>query len=334
MNFVSVGDLSRFFTLRRANSALRSDIQKLTYEVTTGLKSDIAKHLNGDFLELDRLESGINKADAFRRTTKEAAATAAAMQTAFGAVANIAESFSVNMLSDTSLAVEHTLLTTASVADNHLSAAISALNANVGGRFVMSGARVNIPPLINADDLVGHAQSVISGASTTEEALQRLENWFDAAPGGGGFADIAYRGSHNGGTHFGIDTSTSISFEQTANGPGVRSVLLGLTLGALVSRGAFGGDQTAHPAIMRAGGGHLAKGNSLLTLARADLGSTEETIERTSVRLDSLSTSLKMERTNLISSDSYEAGSQLVQTEAAMEAVYAMTVRLSNLRSC
>ncbi len=331
MNFVSVGDLSRFFTMRRANAGLRTDIQRLSKEVTTGIRADVPRHLNGDLLDLSRLERGIREADAYRRTTREAAVTASGMQAALGTVQDIADMSSASMLSDTSLAVEHTLLLVASVTDGRLGSAISALNANVGGRFVLSGTRTNSPPLISADELVGHAQSVIAGAASADEAIQRLQDWFDAAPGAGGFSDTAYRGSLDGGSQFGIDASNAIRFEQTANDPGVRNALLGLTMGALVSRGAFSGDQESQAAMMRAGGAELLKGNSQLTLARSDLGSNEQSIERASVRLESLATNLHIERNNLISADTYESGSQLVQAEATLEALYAMTARLSNL---
>lgn len=331
MNFVSVGDLSRFFTMRRANVALRTDIQRLSKEVTTGIRADVPGHLNGDLLDLSRLEQGIREADAYRRTTREAAATASGMQTALGTLQNIADMSSVSMLSDTSLAVEHTLLSVASVADNQLASAVAALNTNIGGRFVLSGTKANTPPLVSADDLVAQAQTVIAGTATADEAIQRLRDWFDAAPGAGGFTDTAYRGSLGGGSQFGIDASNTIRFEQTANDPGVRSTLLGLTLGALVSRGSFSGDQAAQAAMMRAGGSELVEGNTKLTLARSDLGSNEQSIERASTRLESRATGLKIERTNLISADTYESGSQLVQAEATLEALYAMTARLSKL---
>ncbi len=331
MNFLSVGDLSRFLSLRRANSALRNDIQALSKAVTTGVHADIPRHLGGDTLDLSRLEGGIRETEAFRRTTREAAATASGMQAAFGILQDIADTSSANMLSDTSLAVEHTLQSVASVADSQLGSAIDALNTNVGGRFLFSGMKANTPPIISASDLIAQAQSVIAGATSPAEAVQRLDTWFTGAVGSGGFSDNAYNGSLEGGSKFGIDASTTIQFEQTANDQGIRRTLLGLTLGALVSRGAFAGDLAAQAAMMRAGGAALMKGSTSITQSRAALGSHEQTIERTAVRVENLAAELMIERTNLISVDTYEVGSRLVQSEATLEALYAMTARLSGL---
>ncbi len=107
--------------------------------------------------------------------------------------------------------------------------------------------------------------------------------------------------------------------------------MLGLTIGAVVSKGAFDGDHAAQAKMMRAGGGALIEGNAGVALIRSDLGMTEQVIERSSVRLGATLTNLQIERTNLIQADTYEAGSQLIQAEAQLEALFAMTARLSNL---
>lgn len=331
MNFVSVGDLSRIFTLRNANSNLRSDIQRLSQEVTTGVKSDIPKHLNGDLVEFAKIEHGLGQARAFRRVSSEAASTASSMQTALGSLQDISDTIAGGMLSDTSLAVNHTLKSVAISAASQLDSAISALNTSVGGRFVFSGAKVNVPAMTSADDLIAQAQLAIAGAATPEDAIQRLNAWFDAAPGGGGFADTAYQGSTDQVAEFGVDPSTTVRFAQTANDGATRKILLGLTIGALVSKGAFDGDHAAQAQMMRAGGGALIEGNSAMALVRADLGMTEQVIERSSVRQDTMLTNLQIERTNMIQADTYEAGSQLIQAEAQLEALFAMTARLSNL---
>ena len=331
MNFVSVGDLSRIFTLRNSNAGLRSSIQRLSQEVTTGVRSDIPKHLNGDLVEFAKIERGLDQAQAFRRTSSEAASTASSMQVAFGSLQDIADATGANMLSDTSLAVNHSLKSVAVAAASQLDSAIAALNTNVGGRFVFSGTKINVPAMVSAEDLVGQAQSVIAGAADPDEALQRLNDWFDAAPGTGGFSDVAYRGSVGPAAEFGVDASTTIKFTQTANDGATRKILLGLTIGAVVSKGAFDGDHAAQAKMMRAGGGALIEGNAGVALIRSDLGMTEQVIERSSVRLGATLTNLQIERTNLIQADTYEAGSQLIQAEAQLEALFTMTARLSNL---
>ena len=331
MNFISVGDLSRIFTLRNSNVNLRSNIQKLSQEVTTGLRSDIPKHLNGDLVEFAKIQHGLDQAQAYRRTSSEAASTASAMQAALGLLQDIADTTGGSMISDTSLAASHSLKSAAAASASQLSSVISALNTSVGGRFVFSGTRVGGPAMVSAEDLVGQARSIVSGAASPDEALQRMNDWFDAAPGTGGFSDTAYQGSIGPAAEFGVDTATTISFPQTANDTATRKILLGLTIGTLVSKGVFEGDHAAQAMMMRAGGAALIAGNADMAIVRSELGMTEQVIERSSVRLDATLTNLQIERTNLIQADTYEAGSQLIQAEAQLEALFAMTARLSNL---
>lgn len=330
MNFVSVGDLSRF-TMRNANAGLRSDIQRFSKEVTTGLAGDVTKHLNGDFAELAKMERGLSQATTYRRVASEAASIASAMQTALGSLQDIAEQTGANMISDATLSSTQSLNSVAKTAAGQLETAISALNTSAGGRFVFAGSRVTSPAVVSADDLISQAQIVVSSAATPDEALQLLQGWFDAAPGAGGFADNAYLGTISDAAKFSVEPDSSISFAQTANDAGTRKILLGLTVAALVSRGAFSGDEDARAGLMRAGGEALAHGNSLTTFARADLGMTEQRIERASVRMDNLKTTLQIERANLISVDPFEAGSHLTQAQAQLEALFSITARLSNL---
>lgn len=331
MNFVSVGDLSRIFTQRQSNIGLRNEIQRLSAEVATGVKADVPRHLGGDMMQFARLERGITEASAFLRVSAEAAATASAKQAAFATLQQVSDDSGGRMLADTTLATGPTLKAEARVAKNQLSTVISALNANAGGKFLFSGTRVNMAPLVSATNLVAQAQAVISGASTAEGAIDALKNWFEAGPGDGGFHDAAYRGSANGGDSFSVDPSTSISFSQTAADPGIRKMIMGLTLAALVADGSFDGDHTAQAAMVRTGGGLLIEGSADLAGTRADLGMTEQTIERSSTRLQANLTRLQIERSNLIGADPYEAGSKLVQAEGQLEALFAMTARLSNL---
>ena len=331
MNFVSVGDLSRFMTMRRGNSGLRNDIQRLSQEVTTGIKADVPKHLQGDLMFLAGIERSLSEASAYRRAGSEAAATASGMQAALGVLHDIADGSSGTMLSDAFLAVDENLQSVARTMADQLEMAVSALNTTSGGRFVFSGTKVNTAAIVSAEELVSQAQSVIAGAATADEAAQLLGDWFDAPPGAGGFSDTGYLGSAGGGSSFGIDASTTVRFEQTANDEGPRKVLLGLMLGALVSQGAFSGDHSARTRLMQAGGAALAEGGAKVVAARADLGMTEQMIERSAARLDSMAANLKIERTNLISADQYEATSQLIQAEAQLDALFAVTARLSSL---
>ncbi|MDO5605075.1 MAG: flagellin [Paracoccus sp. (in: a-proteobacteria)] len=331
MKMPSIGDLSRALVLRQSNFALRGEIQRLSQETTTGIRADISRHLSGDLAGLSQIEARLSSAHAYRRVAVEAGATASGMHAALAGIQVISDENAANLLSDTALATSHGLKSVADAAAGQLNSVIAALNTNIGGRFVFSGAKSDTPPLVHAHELIALAGEVIEGVDNADEAVALLQNWFSAASGEDGFADHAYRGGLADGTDFGIDGTNRIRFGQTANDPGARSVLLGLTLGALVSRGAFAGDHAAQAVMLRAGGGALIAANADISLSRADLGMTEQVIERSATRLTSLTTNLQIERNNIMGVDSYDAGSSLIQAEAQLEMLFALTARLSKL---
>ncbi|MFV0292065.1 MAG: flagellin [Paracoccus sp. (in: a-proteobacteria)] len=331
MNFVSVGDMSRIFTMRHSNAELRNNIQNLSQEITTGIRTDIPKHLNGDMVALSRIEKSISQAENFRRIAVEATTTVVAMQAALENLQNIASGTGNEMLSDGLLVSNNILQSVASTTKEQLDAAVAAINIDIGGRFVFSGTKINTPPLASSEELLTQAEAIISGATTATQAIELLDNWFGSSPGAGGFSDTIYQGAVEDRSRFAIDSSTSIKFIQTANNDDVRQILFGLTIGALVSRGAFDGKHSEQFALMRAGGEALNKGNLAIISTRANLGANEQKIEQTSGKLEVLLSTLQIERSNLIQSDTYEASSRLIQAEAQLEALFTMAARLSNL---
>ncbi|WBU52948.1 flagellin [Paracoccus sp. SCSIO 75233] len=318
-------------SMRSANASLRGEVKRLSNEVATGRATDTARHLGGNLFALSEIERGIREATIFQQVATEAGTRASAMQSSLGRLQDISGEMSTKMLAaDTLLSAEgqHILARNAS---GGLRAAIGALNAEVAGQFPFSGTKVNIPPVVSAEKLLSQAEQVISGAGTAEEAVQVLRSWFSRSQGDGGFVDHAYQGSVDAQAAFRVGPATEVRFAQTAADPAVREVLFGLTLGALVSRGAFSGSHGDQTRLLQAGGEALLTGHSKVGGLRADLGETQQSIEQASVRLKAMQTTLKIQRTDLVGRDSYEAGSQLVQAEAQLAAVYAMTARLSQL---
>ncbi|WBU59999.1 hypothetical protein [Paracoccus albus] len=331
MNFSSIGDLSQFIVMRSSNLALRTDIQRLSSETTTGVREDIPKHLRGDLLDLSRLSHAIQSAEAYQRNVKEAETAAKAMQLAFSNIQKIADSQGIAMQSDVSLASDKLRRSVASIAESQLDDVIASLNTRLGGRYLLSGTKANIAPIKPAEKIIEAAAASASGAKTAEQTLMQLREWFADDTVSGNVGENFYQGSVRDYSMHGVGPSQTISFTQTANEEGVREVLLGLTIGALVSRGAFYKRPDQQAELMRAGGSSLLEGSAALSLSMASLGSVEHAIEQASIRLEREINTLQIERTELISVDSYEVGSQLVQAEAQLRALYAVTARLSNL---
>ncbi|WBU58418.1 flagellin [Paracoccus sediminicola] len=331
MKAVSVGDLSRFSGMRAANAGLRKDIQRLSKEVTTGVRTDLPKHLGGELSQLVRIETELRAADTYRVVQTEAGSIANAMQASFSTLQEIAEEMATTTLSANSLATGYSLKMAARDAKAQLERVVDALNITVGGRFLFSGSKVSTPSLASAEELILQAEEALKGSGSAAEALQRLQNWIDAEPGSGGFTDRAYQGSGSPSSSFNISGSTTVSFTQTAQHPAIRKVLSGLLIGAVVDGGLFENNFTEQSSLMKSAGDLLLEGDTLLGLARAEIGADQAKIEASTAELSAKVTNLGLQRSRLIGADSYESGSQLVQAQSQLEALLSLTARLSRL---
>lgn len=56
MHYLSVGDLAQAYQMRRHNAALQTHLARLTEEMTTGVRSDLAEAVSGDFRALAGLD--------------------------------------------------------------------------------------------------------------------------------------------------------------------------------------------------------------------------------------------------------------------------------------
>ena len=59
MSMISLGDLAQSFMLRRQNTDLKSDLQRLTTEMTTGQATDIGRHIGGDYAPLAGIDASL-----------------------------------------------------------------------------------------------------------------------------------------------------------------------------------------------------------------------------------------------------------------------------------
>ena len=85
----SIGDLTRATSLRQANVLLKSRLNTLTQEATTGVRSDIPAAMNGNLGPLAQIETRLTSIAAWRQNATGAAAELAGLQEALGAIQDI-----------------------------------------------------------------------------------------------------------------------------------------------------------------------------------------------------------------------------------------------------
>ena len=59
MSMISLGDLAKTYMLRRQNTDLKTDLQRLTAELTTGQANDIGRQVGGDYAQLAGIDAAL-----------------------------------------------------------------------------------------------------------------------------------------------------------------------------------------------------------------------------------------------------------------------------------
>ena len=330
MTSVTIGDMARHFMLRRQNTDLQARLATLSKELTTGKKADVAGAVSGDFKVLAGLDHRLGILDGYKTATSEAGFFAENLQHVLGTVASIAGDTGPTLLgAGTTGGVQSVTITTGD-ARQKFSSVVSALNTQVADRFLLSGAATDRAPISGATDIMNALSAATAGQTTASGIITTVDSWFDAPPGGGGFADAIYGGAGQPGT-FATGPNDEVTLDVTAVDPAIIDALKGLALASLVSGGALAGDDTGRAFLTRTAGETLQAAGSDLALLRGRVGSVEARIADSETRNAAETTALTIARAQIVEADPYETATTLEGTQTQIETLYSITARLSRL---
>jgi len=331
MNYVSVGDMARSYMLRKHNVQLKQTMSRLTEEVVSGVQSDIGAAVKGDFSSLSSVERSINLLASYDQANSEATVFLGSMQSALSVVQDMATSVGSVLLSAGVGGNASTVNATTADAAQRFETVIAALNTNVSGRYVFSGAATDTKPLASAEDMLDALEAQISSLVTTEDIVAAIDTWFDAPAGDGGFSDVGYLASDTPLSPIRISEGDSVSVDLTASDQTIRDLLKGFALAALVGEGRVPGAATTRAQLTEIAGSRIATVDANLTAARTVLGTAEALISDAQTRNTAESASLTLARNAMIEADPYETATALEAVKTQIETLYTLTSRLSAL---
>lgn len=327
-NSVSIGDLSRAAVLRQANAQLKSRLVMLTQEAASGVKSDMAQAVGGNFSHLAQVEARLTALTAYREVTAAAQAELAGLQAALDTIGKIGSEIGAGMSSGLTATDQTSIAIRSRQARDDLDAVIGLMNVEIGGRFLLSGSAVETRTMGDAAGILADARAQVAGVTDPIAIAAAISDWFDAAPGQGGFADNWFGG--NTGTRTAATSSyTAVTQTLTGLDPSFRDILKGLVLGALADDPAVALEDKA--SLLAQAGATTLAGVRALTMRRAEIGMQEEAIARDAARNAAETTAMSIARTRIVEADPYETASALTQTETSLQNLYALTARLARL---
>jgi flagellar hook-associated protein 3 FlgL len=330
MNFVSVGDMAQMFKLQRQNVAIKSEMSRLTEELTTGVASDVGATLRGDFSTLSGIDRSLRTLEAYKFASQEAESLSGTMQAVTDTLSAISAGFSSALLTAGSSGSNSMIDAAANSSREKFSSAVSALNSNSSGRFVFSGQATDISPLAEADTILSALSSLVAPETTASGVIAAVDSWFNAPAGSGGYLDVAYQGG-SAFEPFRIGEGEQTSLSITAADEDVRDFLKSLSIGALLAEGLFAGDTANRALIATAAGEQVLTAASSLADIGAKIGASQEHIENVLTRNSAETASLAISRNQLIAVDTYDSATALQALQTQMETLYTLTARLANL---
>ena len=331
-SFNSVGDQSRSYQLRLSQHLLKSKLDRLTKEVATGIRSDIPLALNGDLSRVSHVDTRITMLATYQQNASEAKTMFESMQRVLERIQSSTDSIGPSVMTEANTSPDDVLRMRASQISQDFRSVFSALNTNVSGRHLFSGNRTDTAPLGSFDDLISGLNAAVAGATNANDIVTRIDDWFDAPAGSGGFTDLIYNGNDTGNTWIAISDERTVGSDLTANSPELRNLLKGMAALTFVAESGAGLDSSTMRSLFTQSGDKLLHASTDLTVARAMIGLQEAATAQTQAQNTAENTSLSLIRSTLISADPYETATALQETEASIQNLYTLTARLSRLK--
>jgi flagellar hook-associated protein 3 FlgL len=328
MSVQTIGDLARGVMLRRQNAELKTQMARLTQEVSSGRTADPVRHLSAQMAGLADIEQSLTLNQSYKTAAAEAGVMAGAMQAALGRVeAETGElANSLVLASTTSGTVEVPVM--AEQARQALDALVSSLSTRVAGRALFAGSEVSAQPLAQAETIVSSVQAALGGASDAASVEAAVAGFF--APGGD-FESLIYQGGTEPMGAIPLGAGEAATLDIRADSPALRETLQNTVLAVTAvdqSLSLTAGDRQA--LLSRAGEGLLSAQGKMAGL-RADLGHAEHRIEQASSRISSEISGLEVARNNLTAIDPFTSASELEAVQLQLETLYTITARSSRL---
>ncbi len=327
MSLTSIGDMAQSFLLRRQTVLLKSDLQRLSNELTTGRVTDTAARVSGDLVPLSGIDTALARIKGYGSVTSETGLFAGAMQTALGAIGDLSTELSTSLIAAGSGFSAARVDAVSADARQRFETTISALNTRFGDRSIFAGKATTDAATVDATSLLQLLDIAVAGAASAGDVEIAVADWFDDPAG---FMAQAYTGGSKL-APVSIAPGEEAMVDVTAADPAIRATLKGMAMAALLDRGVLAGQPEARQDLARRAGVSLLQSQSDRAYLSARLGTVEAQIDAATARNSAETTSLQIARSDIVGADPFETASKLQETQAQLEKIYAITARMTRL---
>ncbi|MBF9042662.1 hypothetical protein HKCCE4037_04950 [Rhodobacterales bacterium HKCCE4037] len=329
MSLVSFGDMAQFQTLRRQGISLRSDLARLTAELSSGKIEDKGRAVGGDFSTLADITRGLRLNETYRNSIANAAIFATGRQSALERVADELDGFGASLMSLTGMEQVNSLRLDPLDAPERFDAAVRALNTRVAGQSIFAADAPEATPLANSDTILTELRTVIAGATDAASVDALVTAWFNDT--GGGYETFAWQGGEGVPLETLLGEADATNSGVSALDPAVRETLTALALATLASDEPSPLLADEREALIAISGQKVLNSETSLVALRARIGSEEAHIEEAKVAAEAARGAMELEYGRLVDADPYRTATELEAVTLQLESLYILTARMSRL---
>ncbi|MQY41816.1 flagellar biosynthesis protein FlgL [Epibacterium sp. SM1969] len=318
----SYGDIAQYTFLRMRNSDLKSQVQTLGQELTTGRTSNVTERLGGDFTYLSGIEHTLSKLDSYKVAVSEVTVLAVSMQSSIQKVHDNVEQARNSLLT---LSTSLTITNAQDAADDarlQLDNSIDAINSSVGGRNLFSGTATSSSSLLDGQTILSALSTEISGLTSTTDIITAIDNWFDDPAG---FDSVVYQGSDTALAPIDVGETDQVTLDVLATDPAFKQSLKAFAFAAITTEpGVTMDDGVAIELVRHARDEFVGSSDSLIEL-QSDIGFMEGRIENARTRNEAQITTLSITKNKMLEADPYETYAKLEEAQNQLQSLYVVT---------
>ncbi|WP_375260345.1 hypothetical protein [Palleronia sp.] len=327
MTVTTIGDLAQTFKQRTVGNRLHRDLGTLNFELTTGLKRDVAKAVGGNTGPVASIERALTHLEAQSTAVKEASIFAGATGIALSAMSTRIEGIDLGAMTithETSALQIDGLAKSARIAFVGM---ISDLGTQTAGRPLFGGASGNAQVTRGAEDIMADLVSSLAGATSAKDIKDGVTAYF---ADGGPFQTKDYVGVPVDLAPFDLGDGSRVEVGVRADDPAIREALAEVARIAVLGEG-LPVSHEARADVLSGGVTGLLQGQNKLIGLEAGVGLATASIDDAKVRIGTERNGFELARLDLLAADPYDTAIRLKQTENQISMIYTLTARLSEL---
>jgi flagellar hook-associated protein 3 FlgL len=329
MTVSTIGDMRQHFLTARHNTALKSELNTLVQELTSGVVADIASHLGGAQTTLSGVDRQLQMLGRFSQSNAETGHLLTIMQTVLATIDGHRETASSTLLTIDASSTQSQVSDASAIASSSFKATVQTLNLRSGDRAMFGGKDLDGNPLANGDEMLNALRLEVMGLTTSADIEAAIDTWFDAP--GGGFETDGYQGDADGFLTRATGANQMVEIGVRADDQAIRDTLKSLAKGALAGDTTLSLNPDVQRELQQQAGVDLLTGAASMASVQARLGYVEGQVEEAAVHTSAQESSYGIARNNLVSADPFETASRLQSIQLQLETHYTLTARLSRL---